>query len=85
MTRLKVAIEFQHHATPFKKTCLVPKKLTHRGRFNPAHTKAICRKQAFKMVRGPEEQQVGLLRSGMSFQELSKLKLQVTLESNLLN
>jgi hypothetical protein len=47
-------------------------------------TKAICRK-AFKIVRGPEQQQVGLVRSGMGFQELSKLKLQVTLESNLLN
>jgi hypothetical protein len=37
------------------------------------------------MVRGPEQQHVGLLGSGMGFQELSKLRLQVALESNLLN
>jgi hypothetical protein len=37
------------------------------------------------MVRGPEQQQVGLLRSGMGLQDLWKLKLQVTLESTLLN
>jgi len=37
------------------------------------------------MVRGPEQQQVGIPRSGLRFQETSKLELQASLKCKLLN